>query len=163
MRRYVKGIVSFETHFVGYPMVLECYWISNADEIYVTSEYMFKLGGGPVLWKSCKKTILTRSIMEAELTILDIATIEAKWLRELLIDLSVAEKPKPAISMNCDNQTVTIKVNNSKDNITSTRHIKGHSKSVKILRNSKVTALDYVHTCKNMADQFTKGLACNSI
>ena len=43
--------------------------------------------------------------MEAELTTLDTATVEAKWLRELLIDLSVVEKPITSISMNYDNQS----------------------------------------------------------
>ena len=41
--------------------------------------------------------------MEAELNALDTATIEAEWLRELLMDLPVVEKPVPAILMNCDN------------------------------------------------------------
>jgi len=41
--------------------------------------------------------------MEAELTTLDSAGAEAEWLRELLMDLPVVEKPIPAISMNCDN------------------------------------------------------------
>jgi hypothetical protein len=35
--------------------------------------------------------------MEAELVALDTATVEAEWLRELLMDLSVVEKPIPAI------------------------------------------------------------------
>jgi hypothetical protein len=65
----------------------------------------------------------------------------------------------PAISMNCDNQTVIIKINSSKDNMKSTRHIKRHLKSVRKLRNFRVIALDYVHTSKNLADQFTKGLS----
>ncbi|KAK1681303.1 hypothetical protein QYE76_042151 [Lolium multiflorum] len=63
-----------------------------------------------VSWKSCKQTIIMRSTMEAELTALDTATVEAEWLRELLMDLPVIEKPKPAIPMNCDNQTVIVKV-----------------------------------------------------
>ena len=101
--------------------------------------------------------------MEAELTALDAATVEADWLCELLMDLLVVEKPIPAISMNCDNQTVIIKVNSSKDNIKSTRHVKRRLKSVRKLRNSGVIALDYVHTSKNLADQFTKGLSRNVI
>jgi hypothetical protein len=40
--------------------------------------------------------------MEAELTALDTAGSEAEWLRNLLMDLSVVEKPILAISMNCD-------------------------------------------------------------
>ena len=165
--RYLKGTSSFGIHYTGYPKVLEGYcdanWISDADELKATSGYTFTLGGGAVSWKSCKQTILTRSTMEAELAALDTATVEAEWLRELLMDLPVVEKPVPAISMNCDNQTVIIKINSSKDNMKTTRHVKRRLKSVRKLRNSGVIALDYVHTSKNLADQFTKGLSCNVI
>ena len=44
--------------------------------------------------------------MKAELIALDTATVEAEWLRELLIDLPIVEKLIPATLMNCDNQTV---------------------------------------------------------
>jgi hypothetical protein len=58
-----------------------------------------------------------RLIMEAELTALDTATVEAEWFCELLMDLPMVEKPIPAILTNCDNETVIIKVNSSKDNM----------------------------------------------
>jgi hypothetical protein len=35
--------------------------------------------------------------MGIELTTLEITTIEAEWLHELLMDLTVVENPKPAI------------------------------------------------------------------
>jgi hypothetical protein len=165
--RYLKGTMSYGIHYTGYPKVLEGYsdsnWISDADEIKATSGYVFTLGGGAVSWKSCKQTILTRSTMETELTALDTATVEAEWLRELLMDLPVVEKPVPAILMNCDNQTVIIKVNSSKDNMKSSRHIKRRLKSVRKQKNSGVIALDYVQTARNLADQFTKGLPRNVI
>jgi hypothetical protein len=59
---------------------------------------------------------LTKSTIEAELTALDIASAEAEWLRELLSDLPVVEKPILNILMNCDNQTIMTKVNSAKDN-----------------------------------------------
>ena len=149
------------------PRVLEGYsdsnWISDADEIKATSGYIFTLGGGAVSWKSCKQTILTRSTMEAELAALDTATVEAEWLRELLMDLPVVEKPIPAILMNCDNQTVIVKVNSSKDNMKSSRHVKRRLKSVRKLKNSGVITLDYIQTTMNLADPFTKGLSRNVI
>jgi hypothetical protein len=101
--------------------------------------------------------------MEAELVALDTVTVEAKWLRELLMDLSMVEKTIPAISMNCGNQTVIVKVNSSKDNMKTTRHVKRRLKSVRKLRNSRVIALDYVHISKNLVDLFTKGLSRNVI
>jgi hypothetical protein len=90
--------------------------------------------------------------MEAELTTLDTVGSKSEWLHDLLMDLSVVEKPIPAIFMNCDNQTMITKVNSSKDNIKSTRHVKRRLKYVRKLRNSKVIALDYVHTSNNLAD-----------
>jgi hypothetical protein len=101
--------------------------------------------------------------MEAELKALDTATVEAEWLPELLMDLPVVEKPIPNISMNCDNHAVIIKVNSSKDDMKSTRLVKRRLISIRKLRNSRVIALDYVHTSKNLVDQFTKGLSHNVI
>jgi hypothetical protein len=155
--------MSYVIHYTGYPRVLEGYcdanWIFDVDKIYATSGYVFSLGGGA----SCKQSILTRSTMEAELTALDTTGVEAEWLRVLLMDLPIVEKPILAISMNCDNQTVIIKVNSSRDSMRSTRHVKRQLKSVKKLRNSRVITLDYVYTSKNLADQFTKGLSRNVI
>jgi hypothetical protein len=105
--RYLNGTMSLDIHYIEYPTILEGYcdanWISDADEIYATSRYVFSLGGGAVSWKSCKQTILMRLTLEAELITLDIASVEVEWLRELLMDLQVVEKPAPTISMNCDN------------------------------------------------------------
>ena len=105
--RYLKETMSYDIHYTGYLRVLEGYcdanWISNADNIYATSEYVFSLKGGAVSWKSCKQTVLMRSIMETELTGLDTPLVKVEWLRELLMDLSVVEKTIPTIFINCDN------------------------------------------------------------
>ena len=66
------------------------------------------------------------------------------------MDLPIVEKPIPAILMNCDNQTVIVKVNSLKDNMKSFRHMKRWLKSVRKLRNSGVIALDYVQTAKKI-------------
>ena len=96
--------------------------------------------------------------MEAELTALDTSCTEPEWLRELLMELPVVEKPIPAILMNCDNQTVIVKVKSSKDNMQSKKNIR-RLKSVQHLRNSGVIALDYIQLAKNLVDPFTKGLS----
>ena len=164
---YLQGTVNYGIHYSGYPTVLEGYsdsnWISDADEMKATSGHVFTLGGGAVSWKSCKQTILTRSTMEAELTTLDTATVEAGWLHELLMDLPIVEKPIPPILMNCDNQNMIVKINSSKDNMKSLRHVKRRLKSVRKLRNSGVITMDYIQTSKNLADPFTKGLSRNVI
>jgi hypothetical protein len=101
--------------------------------------------------------------MEVELVALDTATMKADWLRELLMDLPIIEKPLPAILMNYDNQTVIVKVDSLKDNMKSSRHIKRWLKSVRKMRNSRVITLYYIHTEKNLTDPFTKGLSHNVI
>jgi hypothetical protein len=138
-------------------------WISNVDRLYATSGYVFTLGGGAISWRSCKQTILMRSTMEAELTALETNTVEAEWLHELLMDLPVVEKLVPAILMNCDNQTVIVKVNSAKDNAKSSRHVKRRLKSVRKLRNSGVISVTYISTEKNLVDLFIKGLSRNVI
>jgi hypothetical protein len=104
---YLVGTMEYIIHYSGYPMVLEGYsdanWISDVDELYVMSGYVFTLGSATVSWMSCKQTILTRSTMEEELAALDTATVEADWLRELLMDLPIIEKPLP--QSNSDSQS----------------------------------------------------------
>jgi hypothetical protein len=82
---YLVGTMDYRIHYSGYPAVLEGYsnanWISDVDDLYDTSGYVFTLGGATVSWRSCKQTILTRSTMEAELAALDTATLEADWFR----------------------------------------------------------------------------------
>jgi hypothetical protein len=75
------------------------------------------------------------------------------------MDLPMVEKLILAILINCDNETVITKVNSSKDNMKSSRHVKRRLKSIRKLRSSRVIALDYVPTAENLTDQFTKGLS----
>ena len=50
--RYLKGTMTCGIRYTGQPRVLEGYcdanWISDADELYATSGYVFLLGGGTV-------------------------------------------------------------------------------------------------------------------
>jgi hypothetical protein len=101
--------------------------------------------------------------MEAELVALNTANVEVNWLCELLMDLPIVEIPLLAILMNCDNQTVIVKVDSSNDNMKSSRHIKRRLKSIRKMRNSGVITLDCIHTKKNLPDLFTKGLSHNVI
>jgi hypothetical protein len=78
------------------------------------------------------------------------------------MDLPVVEKPILVISMSYNNQTFVIKVNSSKVNMMSKKHVK-MVETVKTLRNSRLIMLDYIHTSKNLVCQFTKDLSHNMI
>jgi hypothetical protein len=101
--------------------------------------------------------------MEVKLAALDTSTVEADWLRELLMDLPIIEKLLLVILMNYDNQTVIVKVDSSNDNMNSSRQIKRRLKPVRKMRNFRIITLDYIHTEKNLVDPFTKELSCNVI
>jgi hypothetical protein len=79
------------------------------------------------------------------------------------MDLPIVEKSLPVILMYCDNQTVIVKVDSSKDNMKSSRHIKRRLKFVRKMRNSGIITLDYIHIENNLANPFTKGLSHNVI
>jgi hypothetical protein len=75
------------------------------------------------------------------------------------MDLIIVEKSLLAILMNCDNQTVIVKVDSSKENMKSSRHIKRWLKSVKKMRNFRVITLYYIQIDKSLTYPFTKGLS----
>jgi len=79
------------------------------------------------------------------------------------MDLPMIEKPVPAILMNCDNQTMVVKVNSAKDNAKSPGHVKKRFKSVRKMRNSGAISVTYIQIEKNRLDPFTKGLSRNVI
>jgi hypothetical protein len=164
---YLAGTMDYIIHYFEYPAVLEGYsdanWISNVDELYVTSGYVFTLGGAGVSWRSCKQTMLMRSTMEAELTTLDTTIVEVDWLHEFLMDLPIVKKSLSTILMNCNNQIVIVKVDSLKDDMKSSRHIKRQLKSVRKMRNSEVIILDYIHIEKSSVDPFIIGLSRNVI
>jgi hypothetical protein len=55
---YLVGTMDYITYYSGYPTILEGYnvanWISDVDELYAMSGYVFTLGGDAVSWRSCK-------------------------------------------------------------------------------------------------------------
>jgi hypothetical protein len=97
--------------------------------------------------------------MEADFVALESTTIEAEWLKELLMDLPMVAKLVPAILLHCDNQSVITIVGNAKENAKFSRHVKRQIKSVRHMRNTGEIAMEYINTTQNLADPFTKGLA----
>jgi hypothetical protein len=58
--------------------------------------------------------------MEVELVAFESATTEVEWLKELLMDLPMVDKPVAAILLHCDNQSVITILGNEKFS----RHVK---------------------------------------
>ncbi|KAM1080132.1 hypothetical protein TB2_014476 [Malus domestica] len=116
LMRYLKRTMNFILHYEKFPVVLEGYsdanWNTLSDDSKATSGYIFSIGSGAVSWKSKKQTILAQSTMESELIALATTSEEAGWLRNLLSDTPLWEKPIPAVLIHCDSTSAIAKVQN---------------------------------------------------
>ncbi|CAN1246025.1 Retrovirus-related Pol polyprotein from transposon TNT 1-94 [Linum grandiflorum] len=159
--RYLKGSADLGLKFTGHPNILEGYcdanWVTSKDDVSSTSGFVFTLGGAAVSWKSTKQTCIARSTMESEFIALDTASQEAEWLRGLLSDLPMWDKPSPSVSMLCDSQAAIHVANSSVFN-GKKRHLRIRHESVTVLLESGTISLDYVKSERNLADPLTKGL-----
>jgi hypothetical protein len=68
-----------------------------------TSRYCFSLGSTMISWSSRKQGSIAQSTVEAEYIAAIVASIEAVWLRKILLDLFNAELEPTVI--HCDNQS----------------------------------------------------------
>jgi hypothetical protein len=86
--KYLRYILDYVLHYIGYPIVLKGYsdanWISNTKDSKSTSRYVFTFCGALVLWKSFKQTCIFRFTMKSEFITFDKAGDEAKWIQNFL-------------------------------------------------------------------------------
>ena len=87
-------------------------WNTLSGDSLSTTSYIFTLGSDAICWKSKEQTIIANSTMEAELITLASASEEANWLRDLLYEIPLWEKPIPPILIHCDSTAAIGKVKN---------------------------------------------------
>ncbi|XP_074313571.1 secreted RxLR effector protein 161-like [Silene latifolia] len=159
--KYLKGTTDFGLSYYGYPPVLEGYcdanWISESKDIHSTSGYVFTLAGAAVSWRSSKQTCIARSTIESEFIALELAGREVEWLRSLVADIPLWQKPVPSVPLHCDSQSA-IHVAKNKAYNGKSRHIRLRHNIVCNLIKFGVISLDYVRSESNIADPLTKAL-----
>ena len=96
--------------------------------------------------------------METKLIALASASEEANWLRDLLYEISLWEKPIPPILIHCDSIAVIGRVKNHYYNGKS-RLIRRKHSIVRSYLSSDIITMDYIKSNNNLADSFTKALA----
>jgi len=159
--KYLRRTMNYSIEYSGFPTVLEVYsdanWISNSDETKSTSGYVFSLGGGAVVWRSSKQSIIARSTMESEFIALELVGSEAEWLRNLLANSPLGIKPTPSVSMHCDCKSAIAVAKNKSFN-GKNRHMQLRHNVVKQLLKDGTISIDYVRSEVNLADPLTKPL-----
>jgi hypothetical protein len=96
--------------------------------------------------------------MEAELIALASASEEANWLRDLLYEIPLWEKSIPPILIHCDSTAAIGRVRNRYYNGNSRPIRKKHS-IVRSYLSGGIVNVDYIKSCDNLANPFTKALA----
>ncbi|CAH9068398.1 unnamed protein product [Cuscuta epithymum] len=159
--RYLRGTMNYGIFYRGLPAVLEGYsdanWVSDSDEIKSNTGYIFTLGGGAIMWKSTKQSLISRSTMESELIALEVTSSEVEWLKNFLAEIPVGTKPTPSVSILCDCQSA---INTAKKMCYNgkNRHIRLRHKVIKRLLKNGIISINFVRSEGNLADPLTKAL-----
>ncbi|CAM8882652.1 unnamed protein product [Rhodiola kirilowii] len=154
--RYLKGTMNLGLVYSDFPSVIEGYsdasWISNEEDHSSTSGWVFLLGGGAISWASKKQTCITSSTMESEFVALAVASKEAEWLKNLIHEIPLWEKPISPISIHCDSAATLAKAYSHVYNGKS-RHLGVRHSAVRELITHGVISVDFVRSQQNLADQ----------
>ncbi|GJY29826.1 zinc finger, CCHC-type containing protein [Tanacetum coccineum] len=160
--KYLKKTMGYRLTYTGYPSVLEGYidvsWISNTEDNSSTSGWVFLLDGGAISWASKKQTCITGSTMESEFMALAAAGKEAKWLKNLLLEIPLWSKPIAPISIHYDSAATLAKAYSQMYNGKS-RHLGVRHSMIRELITNGVISIEFVRSQQNLADHLTKRLA----
>ncbi|GJW85464.1 zinc finger, CCHC-type containing protein, partial [Tanacetum coccineum] len=158
---YLKRTRQLALYYDRFDAVLEGYldasWITGSSDSKSITGWIFTLGGGAVCWGSKKQTCIIHSTMEAEFLALVAVGKEAEWLRNMLLDIELWPQPMLDIFLHCDSQSMLSRAYNKVYNGKS-RHISLRHAYIKELISIGIITIEYIRSCKNLADPFTKGL-----
>ena len=100
--------------------------------------------------------------MEEELIALSSASEEVGWLRDLLFEIPMWEKPISPVLIHCDNTATIGRMHNKYYNGKS-RSIRKKYSTMRSYINNGTINVDYISTNDNIADPLTKALAREKI
>ncbi|CAM8953857.1 unnamed protein product [Rhodiola kirilowii] len=159
--QYLNGTMNLGLVYSEFPSVIEGYsdasWISNEEDHSSTSGWVFLLGGGAISWASKKQTCISSSTMESEFVALAVASKEAEWLKNMIHEIPLWERPISPILIHCDSAAALAKVYSHVYNGKS-RHLGVRHSAVRDLITHGVISVDFVKSQQNLADHLTKGL-----
>ncbi|KAL0546022.1 hypothetical protein IC582_015926 [Cucumis melo] len=130
---------------------------SDKDVRKSTSESVFTLNGGAVVWKRIKQSCIADSTMEAEYVAACEAAKEAVWLKKFLTDLEIVPNIHLPITLYCDNSGA---VANSQEPRSHKRrkHIEQNYHLIREIVHRGDVTITKISSEQNIADPFTKAL-----
>nr|GFA15548.1 zinc finger, CCHC-type [Tanacetum cinerariifolium]GFA17428.1 zinc finger, CCHC-type [Tanacetum cinerariifolium] len=129
--------------------VLEGYtdasWIRNTEDNSSTSGWVFLLSGGAIFLASKKQTCITGSTMESEFVALVVAGKEAKWLKNLLLEIPLCSKPITPISNRC-NSAATLAKTYSQMYKEKSRYLGVRHSMIRELNTNRLISIEFVRS-----------------
>ena len=159
---YLRKTISLRLFYSEFLVVLEGYsdasWITSVSDNKSTSGWIFTLGRGVISWASKKQTCISHSTMESEFIALAVVGKEAKWLRNMLLDIELWPQPIPAILVYC-NSEATLGRAYSKMYNGKSRHIVLRHDYIRQLIEFGTISIVYIRSNNNLADPLTKAVS----
>ncbi|CAM8975229.1 unnamed protein product [Rhodiola kirilowii] len=147
--RYLKGTMNLGLVYFEFPSVIKVFsdasWISNEEDHSSTSGWVFLLGGGAISWASKKQICINSSTMESEFVALAVASKEAEWLKNMIHEIPLWERPISPISIHCDSAATLAKAYSHVYNKKS-RHLGVRHSAVRELIMHGVIYVDFVRS-----------------
>lgn len=157
--RYLKGTMDLGLVFKSENTLLSGYsdanWAGDLDTRRSTTGFVFKVGNCTVSWVSKRQPTVALSTAEAEYMALAHAARNAKWLRQLMMDIGLPQDAPTLIYE--DNQGCIAMAKNHMIQ-ERTKHIDIRHHFLRELVAGKVVKVLYCETDKMLADILTKGL-----
>jgi hypothetical protein len=157
--RYLKGSVDHGLFYSKGTLSLQAYcdsdWAGDIDDRRSTTGFGVFLGPCLISWCAKKQSVVSKSSTEAEYRAMAMVTAELYWLRMLLKDLHLPLLHPPVIR--CDNLGAMALASNPIYHAR-TKHIEVDYHFIREKVLNKDITLNFISTCDQPADIFTKGL-----
>ena len=157
--RYLRGTLDYSLVYgsdnsdpVGY---CDSDFAGDSEERRSTSGFVFKLFGGPIVWRSELQEITAVSVAEAEYVSMAEALKQSLWIRPFLVSIG-HQISKPTMIFS-DNQAA-IALSQNPEFKRKTKHIGARFHRIRQEQRNGLVTVDYVPTKKNPADCLTKAL-----
>ena len=159
--QYLAGTCGYKLAFNGHANdsllvgYVDADWAGDANTRRSVSGYVFLLGGTPITWAAKKQPSISLSSTESEYMASALATREAVYLRQFLIEIGF--RPPGPIPLLIDNQSAIALARNPEFHAR-TKHIEVRHHYVREKIEDGVVDLQYCPTGDQIADIFTKAL-----